>query len=126
MTPMTHPEYMRMKIKDLPEEFVRMYNLTNKAGYAQQGRMATLKYNTHQVFGSISLSPSDSICALMTLASNISAMKISNTSLRHYALSHMRLLRIGLVIYCGINLEWNYIKRWMDVAMPACAIKNLP
>ena len=31
MTPMTRPEYMRMKIKDLPEEFVTMYNLTNKA-----------------------------------------------------------------------------------------------
>jgi len=30
MTPMTRPEYMRMKIKDLPEEFVTMYNLTNK------------------------------------------------------------------------------------------------
>jgi len=31
MTPMTRPEYMRMKIKDLPEEFVTMYNLTNEA-----------------------------------------------------------------------------------------------
>ncbi len=31
MTPMTCPEYMRMKIKDLPEEFVTMYNLTDKA-----------------------------------------------------------------------------------------------
>jgi hypothetical protein len=31
MTPMTRPEYMRMKIKDLPEEFVTMYNLTDKA-----------------------------------------------------------------------------------------------
>jgi hypothetical protein len=31
MTPMTHSEYMRMKIKDLPKEFVTMYNLTNKA-----------------------------------------------------------------------------------------------
>ena len=31
MTPMTRPEYMHMKIKDLPEEFVTMYNLTNKA-----------------------------------------------------------------------------------------------
>jgi len=31
MTTMTRPEYMHMKIKDLPEEFVTMYNLTNKA-----------------------------------------------------------------------------------------------
>jgi hypothetical protein len=31
MTPMTRPEYMRMKIKDLPEEFVTMYNLADKA-----------------------------------------------------------------------------------------------
>ena len=31
MTPMTCPEYMRMKIKDLPEECVTTYNLTNKA-----------------------------------------------------------------------------------------------
>jgi hypothetical protein len=31
MTPMTCPEYMRMKIKDLPKEFVTMYNLANKA-----------------------------------------------------------------------------------------------
>jgi hypothetical protein len=31
VTPMTRPEYMRMKFKDLPEEFVNMYNLTNKA-----------------------------------------------------------------------------------------------
>jgi hypothetical protein len=31
MTPMTHPEYMHMKIKDLPEDFVIMYNLADKA-----------------------------------------------------------------------------------------------
>jgi hypothetical protein len=31
MTPMTRSEYMRMKIKNLPEEFVTMYNLANKA-----------------------------------------------------------------------------------------------
>ncbi len=31
MTPMTRPEYMRMKIKDLPEDFVIMYNLVDKA-----------------------------------------------------------------------------------------------
>ncbi len=31
MTPMTRPEYMCMKIKDLPEDFVIMYNLANKA-----------------------------------------------------------------------------------------------
>jgi hypothetical protein len=31
MTPMTRPEYMRMKIKDLPKDFVIMYNLANKA-----------------------------------------------------------------------------------------------
>jgi hypothetical protein len=31
MTPMTCPEYMQMKIKDLPEEFITMYNLANKA-----------------------------------------------------------------------------------------------
>ena len=27
-TPMERPEYMRMKLKDLPQEFVNMYNLT--------------------------------------------------------------------------------------------------
>jgi len=31
MTPMTRPKYMRMKIKNLPEEFVTMYNLADKA-----------------------------------------------------------------------------------------------
>jgi len=31
MTPMTRPEYIHMKIRDLPEEFVTMYNLTDKA-----------------------------------------------------------------------------------------------
>jgi hypothetical protein len=31
MTPMTRSEYMCMKIKDLPEEFITMYNLANKA-----------------------------------------------------------------------------------------------
>jgi hypothetical protein len=31
ITPMTRPEYMRMKIKNLPEEFVNLYNLTDKA-----------------------------------------------------------------------------------------------
>ena len=30
MTPMTRPEYMRMKIKDLPKDFVIMYNLADK------------------------------------------------------------------------------------------------
>ncbi len=31
MTPMARPEYMCMKIKDLPKDFVIMYNLANKA-----------------------------------------------------------------------------------------------
>jgi hypothetical protein len=31
MTPMTCPEYMHMKIKDLPEEFITLYNLAKKA-----------------------------------------------------------------------------------------------
>jgi hypothetical protein len=31
MTPMTRPAYMHMKIKDLPKDFVIMYNLANKA-----------------------------------------------------------------------------------------------
>ena len=30
MTPMTRPEYMRMKLKDLPTEFVKLYRLTDK------------------------------------------------------------------------------------------------
>ncbi len=28
-------------------------------------------------------------------------------------------------LYCRINLKWNYGKRWVDVAMPIYAIKNL-
>jgi hypothetical protein len=28
-------------------------------------------------------------------------------------------------LYCGINLEWNYKARWVDIAMPVYAIKNL-
>jgi hypothetical protein len=31
MTPMTRPEYMHMKIKGLPKEFITMYNLADKA-----------------------------------------------------------------------------------------------
>ncbi len=33
MTPMTRPKYMRMKLKDLPDEFVELYNLTNKVNF---------------------------------------------------------------------------------------------
>ncbi len=28
-------------------------------------------------------------------------------------------------IYCGITLDWNYAARWVDIAMPVYAIKNL-
>ncbi len=28
-------------------------------------------------------------------------------------------------LYCGINLKWNYVKCWVDIAMPIDAIKNL-
>jgi hypothetical protein len=28
-------------------------------------------------------------------------------------------------LYCGINLEWNYIKHWVVIAMPIYAIENL-
>jgi hypothetical protein len=28
-------------------------------------------------------------------------------------------------LYCGINLKWNNGKRWVDIAMPVYAIKNL-
>ncbi len=31
MTPMERPEFMRMKLSDLPEDFVKLYNLTNIA-----------------------------------------------------------------------------------------------
>ena len=53
-------------------------------------------------------------------------MKISNNSLRHYTLKHIRLLRIGVGdLYSGIKLEWNYVVRWVDIAMPLYAIKNI-
>jgi hypothetical protein len=29
------------------------------------------------------------------------------------------------ILYCGINLKWNYNKRWVDIVMPIYAIKNL-
>ncbi len=28
-------------------------------------------------------------------------------------------------LFCGIKLEWNYAKQWVDIAMPTYAIKNL-
>ena len=28
-------------------------------------------------------------------------------------------------LYCGIMLDWNYAARWVDIAMPVYAIKNL-
>ncbi len=49
MTLMTCPEYMRMKINDLPEEFVTMYNLTNKAtadGFVAYHRWVFLHKNS--------------------------------------------------------------------------------
>jgi hypothetical protein len=52
-------------------------------------------------------------------------MKISNTSFRHYELKRTKLLKTGQAIYCGINLEWNYDARWVDIVMPVYAIKNL-
>jgi hypothetical protein len=66
--------------------------------------MATSKYNTHPVFGSTFHAPSGSICALMTLESSTMAMKISNTSLLHYALRRMKLLRIALAIYTEASI----------------------
>jgi hypothetical protein len=33
MTPMACPEYMRMKLKDLPAKFVELYNLTNQVNF---------------------------------------------------------------------------------------------
>ncbi len=66
--------------------------------------MTTLKYNTHLVFGNTSHAPSGSICALTTLETSTAAMKISNTSLLHYALIHMKLLRIGLAIYTAASI----------------------
>jgi hypothetical protein len=33
MTPMARPEYMRMKLKDLPAKSVQLYNLTNKVNF---------------------------------------------------------------------------------------------
>jgi hypothetical protein len=29
-------------------------------------------------------------------------------------------------LYCSINLAWNYVKHWVDIAMPVYAIKNQP
>ena len=31
MTPMERPKFMRMKLSDLPEDFVKLYNLTSMA-----------------------------------------------------------------------------------------------
>ncbi len=60
--------------------------------------IATSKYNTRPVFGSTSHTPSSLICESRILESHTSAMTVSNTSLLHYALRHMKLLRIGLLI----------------------------
>jgi hypothetical protein len=67
--------------------------------------MATLKYNTHPVFGSTSHAPSGLTCALTTLESNTLAMKISNISLLHYALRYVKLLRIGLAISTAASIS---------------------
>jgi hypothetical protein len=114
-----------MSLKLFPDDIINHYNLREKAldGYVYTWRfdaactvyhklaswqinsyanawddMATSKYNTRPVFGSMSPTPSGLICAWTTLVSNILATKNLSTSILCYALKYMTLLRIGLAI----------------------------
>ncbi len=55
---------------------------------------------------------------------------ISNENLKHL-FAALRTETYDIVedwagdLYCGINLEWNYAKQWVDITMPTYAIKNL-
>jgi hypothetical protein len=96
-TPMDRPEYMHMKISDLPPNFVKAYNLINLATNEdtiyvkiQKGmyvshkqasshrislknasiNMATIKATSHQTFGNMTGLLSCSLSVLTTLASS--------------------------------------------------------
>jgi hypothetical protein len=61
---------------------------------------------------------------------NFEVKYISDENLRHlFAALHTETYDIvedwAGDLYCGINLEWNYARRWVDFAMPTYAIKNL-
>jgi hypothetical protein len=107
-TPMARPEFMRMKLADLPKEFARIYKLHDLAntngfisikiqkgmyGLPQAGILAQelpkKRLNKHgycqspitQAYGNTIFARYPSHSALTTLASNMSAMNTLSTSL---------------------------------------------
>ena len=87
--------------------------------------MDILKCNSCLAFGSTSHAPFGSIYASTASESNILAMRTSNTFF-----AALRTETYDIVedwagdLYCSINLEWNYAKQWVDIAMPTYVIKN--
>jgi hypothetical protein len=88
--------------------------------------MATSKYNTRLVFENTSPGPSGLICTSTTLVSNTLATKKFKHLFSALCTEAYKIVEDWAGnLYCSINLEWNYGKRWVDIAMPIYAIKNL-
>jgi hypothetical protein len=96
--------------------------LANKLLRQRLGCHGYLEIHYTPAFRNTSPGQSGLICASTTLVSNTFVMRISSTSFLCYTLKCTNLLRIGLD---RINLEWNYDKHWVDIAMPVYAIKSL-
>jgi hypothetical protein len=69
-------------------------------------------------------------CLWKHVIDNFGVKYISNKNLKHLfsALcteTYKIVVDLAGNLYSGINLEWSYNKRWIDITMPVYAIKNL-
>ena len=151
-TPLDRYEYMRMPLKLFPDDIVEHYNLKEKAlngyvymeirrgmyGLPQAGILANKllrkrlgRHGYFEVQHTPGLWKHVSKPVWFNLCVDDFGVKyIGEENLKHL-FQALRTETYEIVedwagdLYCGINLEWNYDKRWVDIAMPVYAIKNL-
>ncbi len=151
-TPFDQYEYMRMPLKLFPDDIIAHYSLREKAlngyvymeirggmyGLPQAGILANKLLRQHlgrhgyfevQHMPVLWMHISRPIWFNLCI-NNFRVKFIGNKNLRHF-FAVLRTETYDIVedwagdLYCGINLEWNYAKRWVDIAIPIYAIKNL-
>ena len=151
-TPLDRYEYMRMPISLIPLDIIEHYGLREKAlnGYAymeirrgmyglpQAGILANkllkerlARHGYHEQPHTPGLWKHDTRPVWFNLAVDDFGIKyIGEDNLQHLydALRHETYEivedRVG-DLYCGINLQWNYAKRYVDLSMPKYVLKQL-
>ena len=144
-TPMAVYEYMKMNLKNIPEEIINEYDLRSIAdpdgfvymeirkgipGLKQAGRIANDRLTTHlKKYGYAPLPRTPALWTHVTRPVAFTLV-VDDFGIKYVGRQHAEHLLSALrdlyevtedptgSKYCGLTIKWNYKRRWVEISMP--------